>query len=162
VFSLEQAEFLEKALAVEPHNFETALALGEAWRMQSQAGNIDSREKAEKAMGSFGIALKLNPWDAGAAWRYGWCLDWLERREEATAYFEQAELLDGNSYYIVANLGVHYIGKGNYPLAREFFERSARLKPSDNPIAVNYLHLVTSRMMDAAQKRLPVEPKKGT
>ena len=37
----------------------------------------------------------------------------------------------------------------DYAAAKPWFERSLRLGPSDNPIAVEYLQIVTRKMLEA-------------
>jgi tetratricopeptide (TPR) repeat protein len=153
IFSGEQIALFEKAFAVEPNNFVTAQAIGEAYRLQAAAGPPDSQELAGKALDWFGKALKLNPWDAGIAWRYGWCLDWLDRRADSGPYFAKAEQLDGNNYYVMANVGIHYLSVNNPVAARKYFERSLQLNSAlDNEVAKNYLAIVDERLTEAARR----------
>ena len=152
IFSAEQVDLFEKAFAVDPNNFETAQAIAEAYRRQAAAGPPDSQELAGKALDWFGKAMKLNPWDAGIAWRYGWCLDWLDRRSESALYFAKAEQLDGNNYFVLANVGIHYLEAQNPVAARKYFERSIHLKPTGNEIARNYLAIVNARLEEAARR----------
>lgn len=143
-FSLEQAQLLQRALAVEPANFETDMALGEALRKQSSAGPDNYRELAEQAMQAFARCMALNPYHAPSTWRYGWCLDWLDRGDESAPFFSKAEALDGNSYFVVANIGIHHVQHRRYATAKKWFERSQRLynDPVENPIAFSYLRVV--------------------
>lgn len=153
LFSAEQISLFEKAFAVEANNFTTAQAIGEAYRMQAAAGPPDSQELAAKALDWFGKALKLNPGDAGIAWRYGWCLDWLDRRSESGPYFAKAEQLDGNNYYVLANVGIHYLSVDNPVAARKYFERSLQLNTAvDNDVARNYVAIVNERLTQAARR----------
>jgi len=152
LFSTEQASLFEKAFSVEPRNFETAQAIGEVYRRQASAGPLDSQALAGKALDWFGRAMKLNPWDAGIAWRYGWCLDWLDRRSEAAVYFSKAEELDGNNYFVLANVGIHYLSADNPVAARKYFERSLLLQPNENEIARNYLSIVNERLAETARR----------
>jgi O-antigen ligase len=160
--SPEQARLLTKAFEVEPKNFETAYRLGEAFRRQSQSGGQDYPELAgenyaalaQKAMDWYQRAMKLNRWHAYSWLGYGWCLDWLERKAEATSYFSRAEELDPNGYFTVANIGIHYVEVGDLAAAKLWFERSLRLGGLDNPIAANYLGLVKSRLLEASTNAL--------
>jgi len=157
-FSLAQVGYLKQAAAAEPLNPDTARALGEAYRHQSQEGGefyqgqegINYEALAKEAIKWYELAIKLNPWDGRAQLGLGWCLDWLDRKEESGAHFARAELLDPNSYYAMNCIGLHYVEQGNYAAARSYFERSAHLEPRDNPIAVNYLKIVQQRMLEAA------------
>ena len=161
-FSTAQIALLKRAFAVEPTNAQTAFALGEAFRHQSQEGGefyegqqgIDYRKLGELAMTWFDRGMKLNPWDSRNFSGYGWCLDWLERSAEAGAYFDKAEALDPNNYFNLNNIGLHYVQTGDYAAARPWFERSLRLKWQDNPIAVNYLALANARLMEAATNEI--------
>jgi O-antigen ligase len=152
IFSTDQISLFKKAFAVEPNNFETADSIAEAYRRQAAASPPDSQELAQQALDWFGKALKLNPWDAGTTWRYGWCLDWLDRRSESPPYFTKAEQLDGNNYFILANVGIHYLFLENPVAARKYFERSLLLKPTNNEIARNYLAIVHERLTEAARR----------
>ena len=140
----------EKAFEIEPMNFETAYAIGEAYRTQSKEGGDDYRELADKALFWFGRALKLNPWDGYSFLRYGMCLDWLERTTESPPYFDKAEQLDPNGYFILANIGLHYVQIRNYAAARAWFERSRKLQWENNPIAQNYLQIANRKLLEAA------------
>src|SRR5690606_29099581 len=80
---------LERAFEVEPTNFETAYAIGEAYRVQSWEGGVDYEQQAEKAMEWFDRAMKLNPYDGYAFMRYGMCLDWLGRANESEPYYDK-------------------------------------------------------------------------
>jgi O-antigen ligase/Tfp pilus assembly protein PilF len=154
-FSPAQAASLENAFAAEPMNPETAYAIGEAFRIQSSEGGDDYRALAERAMGWFGRSMKLNPWDGYGYLRYGWCLDWLERFGESPRYFERAAQLDPNSYFMAANIGLHYVQSGDLAAAKSWFERSLRLEwQEDNSIARNYLQIVRGRLQEAATNEI--------
>jgi tetratricopeptide (TPR) repeat protein len=162
LFSPAQAELLKKAFAVDPSNEETAYAIGDALRRQSQEGGdsyrdmagVDYRQLADQAREWFGRSQKLNPWNGYSFLAYGWCLDWVDRKAEAGPYFDQAEQLDPNGYYTMASIGLHYVELGNYAAAKCWFERSLRLKPKDNIIARDYLEITQRRLMEAATNDL--------
>ena len=153
-FSPAQAALLEKAFAADPKNADTACAIGEAYRMQSSEGGDNYEELAAKAMQWFDRSMKLNPWGGYSQlspWiGYGWCLDWLGKTEESRAYFQKADELDPNNYFVADYVGLHYVQSGDYAAARTWFERSMRLQGNDNLIARNYLEIVNKRMMEAA------------
>lgn len=144
---------LEKAFAEEPMNSKTAYEIGESYRIQSWEGNSDYKELAQKAMEWFDRVMKLNPYDGYAWMRYGMCLDWLGRKEEAERYFERGKELDPNGYYMIAIQGWHLIQLGDYAGARPWFERSYRLKYGDNPMALSYIRIIDRRLAASSGKK---------
>ena len=128
VYSPAQAANLKKAFDVEPMNFETAYNIGEAYRMQSFDGGQNYEDLAKTAMQWYARGMKLNPHDGYNYLRYGMCLDWLEKHDEAGPYFNRADALDPNGYYTAANIGWHYVQAGDYAAARPWLERSLRLE----------------------------------
>jgi O-antigen ligase len=147
VFSPERAAALEKAFAAEPQNFQTAYAVGECYRMQSFDGGQNYEELAKTAQGWYERSWKLDRYDSYNYLRYGMCLDWLDQHDEAAPYFNHADTLDPNNYFIGANIGWHYAQAGDYAAARPWLERSLRLQLQDNPIAESYLALVEKRLV---------------
>ena len=123
----EQIAAMERLVVVDPKNFEAAIELGEALRIQSFVGLPGYESLAEKAMFWFHRAMELNPYDARARIGYGMCLDWLGRTEEAGRYFDEARRLDGNHYQVAARVGWHRFQIQDYAGAREWFEQSLRL-----------------------------------
>jgi len=162
VFSRAQVDLLTKAFAAEPSNPDTANAIGEALRRQSQEGGVsyqdqpgtDYRQLADRAMDWFSRGMKLNPLDQRNFYGYGWCLDWLGRSQESGAYFDRAEQLDPNGYYTMNNIGMHYMELGDYAAARSWFERSLRLETQDPFIARSYLEVVNRRLLEAATNEI--------
>ena len=150
LFSSRQADLLAKAWAVEPKNFETTYAIGEAYRTQSFEGGDNYRELAEKAMTWFARGTNANPFDNYNFMRYGMCLDWLNRHEEAEAYFSRADELDPNGYFTAAFVGWHYIQTEEYATARPWLERSLRLHRQGNLIAASYLEIANRSLLEAA------------
>jgi O-antigen ligase/Tfp pilus assembly protein PilF len=150
VYSPAQAANLEKALAAEPMNFETTFSLGEAYRVQSFDGGQDYEKLAQKALHWYERGMKLNPHDGYNYLRYGMCLDWLDRHDEAGPYFDRADALDPNGYFTEANIGWHYIQIGDYAAARPWLERSSRLHWQQNGAAASYLEIVDRKLADDA------------
>jgi tetratricopeptide (TPR) repeat protein len=157
VFSPTQAANLEKAFAAEPMNFETAYRLGEAYRVESFNGERNYESLAKTAMGWYARGMKLNPYDGYNYLRYGTCLDWLDRHDEAEPYFNRADALDSNGYYTAGNVGWHYVQTGNYAAARPWLERSGRLHWQGNIIASSYLEIAERKLAEQAsgQSALP-------
>jgi O-antigen ligase len=145
---LDRAAILEKAFAVEPMNFETAYNIGEAYRIQSLVGNQGYAQLARTAMQWYARGMKLNPYDGYNYLGYGICLDWLERHDEAGPYFNRADTLDPNDYYVTAYIGWHYAQAGDYAAARPCLQRSLELQEQDNPIARTYLQLVEQKLVE--------------
>jgi O-antigen ligase len=155
---LQRAAQLEKAFAVEPANFETAYNIGEAYRTQSWDGGRDFRAQAETAIRWYARARQLNPYDGYNDLRTGMCLDWLDRHAEAGPFFREAETLDPNGCFTVANIGWHYFQVGDYLAAREWMERSLSLEWNDNYIANSYLPIIERKLAENASGKGPVLP----
>jgi tetratricopeptide (TPR) repeat protein len=150
VYSPAQTAYLKKAFAVELMNFETAYNIGEAYRIQSFDGGQNYEDLAKTAMQWYTRSMKLNPYDGYNYLRYGMCLDWLEKHDEAGPYFNRADALDPNSYYTAANIGWHYVQAGNYAAARPWLERSLRLDWQGNDMARFYRDNVERKLVENA------------
>ena len=153
VFSPERAAMLDKAFACEPKNFATAYEIGECLRNQSLNGGGKYSASAQKALDWYACASRLNPHDGYNFLRTGMCLDWLGRHGEAEAACRAAEARDPNGYYLVANIGWHYVQTGDFAAAQEWFARSLKLCSTDNAIAKNYLAICESRLAAKASGR---------
>jgi hypothetical protein len=149
-FSTEQISALKRAFAAEPLNFQTAYAIGEAYRIQSWEGGTDYVSLAEQALEWFRRAIQLDPYDSGSWMRSGMCLDWLDRPQEGFAAFDHAMRLDPNGYFNTAHMGWHYVQVGDYAAARVWFERSKRLQSENNGISDSYLKIVQRRLLEGA------------
>jgi len=149
-----QIACLQKAIAIEPKNAETAYNIGEAFRVQSWAGGEDYQELATTALDWFGKSAKLNPFDAYNFLRCGMCLDKLDRHAEALRYFERANQLDPNGYFTVSYVGWHYIQDHNYAAAKPWLERSLRLQWEFNEIAQSYLQIANQTLARAATNEI--------
>ena len=140
-----------KAIAVEPRNFDTTYALGEAYRFQSLEGGENFQELATEAMKWYERGMRLNPWDGYNYLRYGWCLDWMERQQESEPYFSKAEALDPNGFFTMAAIGQHYVELKDFAAAKPWFLRSLHLEWSDvNPIAWTYIPIVNRKLAENA------------
>ena len=95
----------------------------------------------------FELGMKLNPLESHFPLRYGMCLHWLGRHDEAGPYFERAIQLDPNSYYTVGYMGWHYFQLEDYKAARKWLEDSYWLNydPKMNTLAITYIHLLNRR-----------------
>jgi Flp pilus assembly protein TadD len=81
------------------------------------------------------------------------CLDWLGRWREAEPAYRAAEARDPAGYFMLANIGWHYVQTGDYAAAQEWFIRSLALEGIDNDIARNYLSICNSKLADRASGR---------
>ena len=106
----------------------------------------------------FSRGMKLNPYDSYNYLRYGMCLDWLERHDEAGSYFNRADALDPNNYFTAANIGWHYVQSGDYAAARPWLQRSLRLQPLENEIAKSYLELTERKLVENASGKNSLPP----
>ena len=156
IFSPAKAELLQKAFSCEPENFQTAYDIGESLRMRSFQGGDDFTTLAQQAVDWYAKDMRLDPFDGYAFMRTGMCLDWLGQAGAAVKYYESAEPLDPNGYFMVANIGWHFVQIGDYSMAREYFIRSLTLD-SENPFARNYLKICEDKLMEQAsgQPKLP-------
>lgn len=154
---LERASLLEKAFNVEPKNFQNAYDIGELYRIQSFQGGNDYQSLALTAMDWYRRGMKLNPFDGYNYLGYGMCLDWIDRYDESGTFYSQAEALDPNGSFTVANIGWHYIQTGDYAAARVWLERSMRLEWDVNPIAHSYWEIVQDKLEENASGE-PVLP----
>jgi len=149
-FSPERAAALEQAFAAEPQNFTTAYDLGECFRTQSFVGGQNSEDLAKTAMHWFERGWQLNRYHGFSYLRYGMCLDWLERHDEAAPFYNRSDACDPNNYFTAANIGWHYVQAGDYAAAYSWLQRSLRLAPSGNPIAQSYFDLAEQKLRDNA------------
>jgi tetratricopeptide (TPR) repeat protein len=94
--------------------------------------------------------MQLNPYDGYNYLRYGMCLDWLDKHDEAGSYFNRADALDPNGYYTEANIGWHYVQTGDYAAARPWLERSLRLHWQENGAAASYLEITERKLIENA------------
>jgi len=150
-YSEKLVNMLKQAAAVEPKNFETTYAIGEALRRMSWEGNPDYERLAREAITWFKTGIDLTRYDPYNYMKLGMCLDWLGRSGEAAPYFEQSLRLDPNNYYVVAHYGWHFFQIGDYTTARQWFTRSTELHHAwKNQIARTYLELIERKLKEAA------------
>lgn len=152
--SAAQIAALEKAFSADPKNFETARAIGEAYRVKSWPFNDGYQADAQEAMKWFKRATELNPYDDSSYLRYGMCLDHLDQHDQAFVFFDRANRMDSNSYFNNAYMGWHYCQIGDYAAAREWLMRSHMLEWQNNPIADTYLKIAEDQMREIAANDL--------
>ncbi|MCL5097909.1 MAG: O-antigen ligase family protein [Candidatus Omnitrophica bacterium] len=150
VYSRARLDDLLKAFTMEPNNSSNAYEIGEFARVCSWDGGEGYLLLADMARQWFNRAIQLNKYDAYSYLRCGMCLDWMGRQAEADTYFARANQLDPNGYYMVALQGWHLMQKGDYPAANLWFDRSLRLKSTDNPMARSYMQIIRRRLAEGA------------
>jgi tetratricopeptide (TPR) repeat protein len=155
-FSPERAAALETAFEFEPMNPETAHDLGEIFRIQSFEGGQNYKFLAQTAMKWYARGMKLDRYDGYNYLRFGMCLDWLDRHDEAEPYFNRADALDPNGYYTAAHVGWHYVQTGDYSAARAWLERSLRLHWQENVTATSYLNIADGKLVESASGQSPL------
>jgi tetratricopeptide (TPR) repeat protein len=148
--SMDRANLLRRAFAVQPGNFETTHAIGEIYRAHSFWGGAEWEAQATEALHWYGVSIELNPLHAYSHLHYGMCLDWLGRSDEALPYYDRADQLDPRGYFTAAHIGWHHLHRENYPAAQAWFERSRRLEPENNPVATTHLQIIRERMLRSA------------
>jgi O-antigen ligase len=139
---------LTKAYQAEPDNYETSYSIGEYFRSLSEQGNSDYKQQAEEAMKWYAKSMALNPYYAFNPMRYGMCLDWIGESDKATHYFDLAEKLDHNNFYIAVFVGRHYVELGDYLKAQQWFGFSLSL--SYNQLALWNLDMINKKLTDSS------------
>ena len=147
---LDRAALLEKAFNAEPKNFHIAYDIGEFYRIQSFQGGQDYETLAQTAIRWYSRSMNLDRFDSFNYLRYGMCLDWMDKHDEAGKFYSRAEGLDPNNSFVVANIGWHYVQTGDYAAARQCLERSLRLEPNANAIGHSYLEIVEKGLAEEA------------
>jgi len=159
-----QVADLGKAFEVEPRNFETSFAIAEAFQIQSKQGGEDNAELATNAITWFQRGIELNRYDGRNFAGCGWAWDWIALRQDelsglhdlAEKNFLRAEALDPKGYWMIKDVGLHFVQAGNYAAARMWFERSQRLKRTENEASDFYYLFSSQKLAEAATNRLPV------
>jgi tetratricopeptide (TPR) repeat protein len=155
--SAQRIAALEKAFSIDSKNFETARALGEAFRLKGWPFNEGYQADTQEAMKWFKRATELNPYDDSSYLRYGMCLDHLDQHDQAFGYFDRANRMDPNSYFNNAYMGWHYVQAGDDAAAREWLVRSHMLEWANNPVADTYLKIAEDHMLDVANNNLSLQ-----
>jgi O-antigen ligase len=148
-FSPQRAASLKKAFAAEPMDFDVAYQIGECYRTESFDGGENYLALAVQAKDWYARAIRLNPHDGYSLMRTGMCLDWIGDHAAAARFFSEAETHDPNGYYMVSEIGWHFVQTGDYAAARPWFDRSLSLF-ADNDIARNYREICRQKLMEKA------------
>jgi O-antigen ligase len=156
--SPEQIAALTRAAALEPSNHDTIYALAERHRVIAFGGRDNYAESAREAMKWFERGMKLNRWDPFAPMRYGMCLDWLDKHDEALPWFQQALEVDPNNFITRGMMAWHHFQKGDFIAAREWNEKSVMMNWTSNPQALAYREIIQRAIEEEARKKLPPNP----
>jgi tetratricopeptide (TPR) repeat protein len=156
-YSNDQAAMLEKALACEPGDYLTAYNIGECYWTQSLDGGDNYANLAQKAFDFYQQGTRLNRYDERCPLRMGMCLDWLGRSAESEKYYSAAEMLDPNGDFVVVNIGWHYLQVSDYPAARQWFLRAAKLSSwHDETAKANLFQICEPKLLQKATGQLPM------
>lgn len=139
----------QRALLVEPANYGMHFQLGEVHRQISWEANAGWEEHATEAMKCFARCMDLNPRFGWAPVRYGMCLHWLKRSDEAAPFFERAVRLDPNLAMMRAFMGWHLFNDARYPEAIYWLISSFNIDPENNSIAKTYLPIAQERVAES-------------
>lgn len=140
---------LERAFAIDDKNFETAYDIGERLRLKGWDGWEGYETLTRRAMEWFERSSKLNPYDPNPSMRYGMCLHWLRRHEEAGPYFHRALDLDPNSYYTRAHMGWHFAQLGEWDKVKAWMVKSLQMQSDRrNTIAWSYLLIAERKLSE--------------
>ncbi len=146
VYDQVRLDHLKKAFEIDDRNARTASDIGETYWQEASEGATGYEAAAKQAMEWFQRAMQLNPFDPSPLVRYGMCLDWLDRHDEAKPYFEKALAIDPNGFSTVGHMGWHLFQVGQYEEARKWLEKSQGLYPAENPLAYTYLKLIEKKI----------------
>ena len=133
------------ALGVEPGNPETHMQLGHHYRQRSQLGEADYEVLGEQALAHYEQAEILLPASPWPPMNCGLCLDWLGRGDEAATKFNRMLQLDPRSKRVRAMMGWHYFQREDYPLARQWIQKSFGLPHGPDVVASSYDKLLRER-----------------
>jgi O-antigen ligase len=153
-YTLKQAELFERAYAIEPRNGDTALTIGEIYRVTSFEGKSGYAQRADQAITWYQRGITNNPHNCYNYLRWGAVLDFLGRHEEAEPVFMKADDLDPNGFFTSGQIGQHYVDAGEYATARPWLERSLLLQREENEAAQISLKLANDRLWESAQDPL--------
>jgi O-antigen ligase len=149
-------DHLKAAFAIEDHNAATAYDVGEHYWREASEGASGYEAAAKQAIEWFQIAARLNPFDPAALVRYGMCLDWLDRHDEAGPNFQRAVEIDPNGFSTVGHMGWHLFQIGRFQESKPWFEKSQGLYPKENPLAYTYLRILEKKL--AGEKKSDATP----
>mgnify|MGYP003326011513 CR=1 FL=1 len=145
-------DHLKQAFGFEPRNPVTAYDIGEHYWREASEGAAGNEAVAREGMEWFKTASLLNPLDPASLIRWGMCLDWLERHDEAGPFFQKALDLDPNGFSTVGHMGWHLFQLGQYAKAKEWFEKSKGLYWKENPLADTYLKIIEKKLGEPRPK----------
>lgn len=137
---------LMRTWQIAPDNYQTAYEIGECLRLQSWKGKDGYEKLAHDAMSWYDRAMALNPFDPYTPMRYGMCLDWLDKHEEAAKYFDKAQRLGPNDFTVQTYLAWHQMQIGNWKEADRILRAAMTYYWTETAAA--YLELADQRMSE--------------
>ena len=150
----ERLDRMKRAAQLEPGNFENLYRIGELLRTASFNSPAQSDTYLTEAVQWFEAAARIHPEFAFNYVGIGMALDRLNRVEEATPQFEAAMSLDPNNHQVNTFMGWHQINRGDFPSARDHFQRSLEIKWWDNHVPQRYLNRIAELEQDALETNL--------
>ncbi len=153
-----QIAALRQAATLEPNNAETAYDLAERLRAIAWGGRDGYQAVAREAMTWYERGMKLNRWDPYSPMRYGMCLDWLDRHDEALPWYQKAVGLDPNHFSTRGMMAWHYYQVGDYFQAQKWNESSIQMNWTSNPQALLYRDLIHKAMTEEEAKKQAPKP----
>jgi len=141
---------LRKAYEADPTDAFVCFRLGEGyWDMASQ-GDRGYQGDTLEAMRWYSRALLNNSIYAQAWLQYGICLDWLDRHQDASFYFDRALELDPNGWYPAFCAAKHLVELNELAKAKEMFWTAYRR--SDGSLMIwEYMQTVDRRMAEGGK-----------
>jgi len=137
---------LKQAYAIDPKDSEIPYFIGGSLRTENWGSGGENRAQVEEAIQWFEKAHALDPYTPHSLVGIGMCLDWLDRRHEAWAYFREAMVIDRNNYWMCATYGWHLVQcQAWYPASR-WLAQSIGLQPTNNPMAWAYFKIAKRRL----------------
>ena len=101
--------------------------------------------------------MKLNPYDGYNYLRYGMCLDWLDRHDEAEAVFQPRRGARPQRLLRRWRTSAGIMSRSAITAAaRPWLQRSLRLDWQDNAIARSYLELASANWWKKPPARMPI------
>lgn len=142
----EKQTALRRAMEVAPDNFETAYEIGECLRLQGWNGRSGYQKIIQDAMKWYERAWTANPYDPYSQMRYGMCLDWLDKHDEAAKYFDKAIKLAPNDHYALTYQAWHMMQIGDLKEAKRILDYALTYWYTDT--AQGYLDMVNRRLAE--------------
>ena len=147
-----QLQMYQKAYAVEPRNFDTALMIGELIRLEGWKGEPGWEKHVRQALQWFEKGIELNPWDSHGYVKAGMCLHWLNEPEKAGERFDYALKIDPQSSFVLGLYGWHLLQLGDLEGARKYLAEGYSYWRVENSFTKRYLDFVERKLAEQEKK----------